>query len=205
MIRGLGDFVGLLETAGLGASFTAFTADGEEEGGIKAGSGGGGGGPMVGTGGGGGGGGLKLPLKDRLGWISVSGDGGGGNSGEVEQAGGGLRAGPCGVFGNWGASGGAREPEFGGRGGGKGGGGLRGVFGAEDEERGRGGGGGGGGPELLRESEVLEEREVEEEDMETEERREDFLSGTLGLGRLPEGDIDLTSEGTGVPAVGVLD
>lgn len=97
------------------------------------------------------------------------------------------------------------EPEFGGRGGGKGEGGPRGVFGAEDEERGRGGGGGGGGPELLSESEVLEEREVEEEDMETEDRREDFLSGTLGLGRLLEGDIDLTSEGTGVPAVGVLD
>lgn len=93
-MRGLGDFVGLLETAGLGASFIAFTADGKEEGGIKAGGGGGGGGPMVGTGGGGGGGGLKLPLKDRLGWISVSGDGGGGNSGEVQQGGGGLRVGP---------------------------------------------------------------------------------------------------------------
>lgn len=79
------------------------------------------------------------------------------------------------------------------------------MLGAEDEERGRGGGGGGGGPELLTESEVLEEREVEDEEMDTEERREDFLSGTLGLGRLPEGDMDLTNEGTGVPAVGVLD
>ena len=52
---------------------------------------------------------------------------------------------------------------------------------------------------------MLEEREVEEEDTDTEERREDFLSGTFGLGLLPEGDMDLTSEGTGVPAVGVLD
>lgn len=87
MIRGLGDFVGLLERAGFGASFTAFTKDGE--GGTKAGSGGGGGGPMEGMGGGGGG--LKLTLKDELGWISISGDGGGGNSGESEQAAGGLR------------------------------------------------------------------------------------------------------------------
>lgn len=91
VIRGLGDFVGLLERAGFGAPFIAFTKDGEEEGGTKAGSGGGGGGPIEGTGGGGGGGGLKLPLKDELGWISISGDGGGGNSGEVEQARGGLR------------------------------------------------------------------------------------------------------------------
>lgn len=67
MIRGLDDFVGLSETVGLGASFIAFTKDGEEEGGTKTGSGGGGGGPMEGTGGGGGGGGLKLPLKDELG------------------------------------------------------------------------------------------------------------------------------------------
>ena len=78
------------------------------------------------------------------------------------------------------------------------------MFGAEEEERGRGEGSG-GGPELFSESEVLEDREVEEEDMDTEERRDDFLSGTLGLGRLPEGDMDLTNEGTGVPAVGVLD
>ena len=39
-----------------------------------------------------------------------------------------------------------------------------GVWGAE--ESGRGGGGGGAGPEFLRESEALEEREVEEEEME---------------------------------------
>lgn len=52
---------------------------------------------------------------------------------------------------------------------------------------------------------MLEEREVEEEDTDTEERRDDFLSGTFGLGRPPKGDIDLTNEGTGVPAVGVLD
>lgn len=78
------------------------------------------------------------------------------------------------------------------------------MLGAE-EERDKGGGGGGGGPQLLSESEVLEEREVEEEDIDTEERSDDFLSGTLGFGRLPEGDMDLTNEGTGVPAVGVLD
>lgn len=52
---------------------------------------------------------------------------------------------------------------------------------------------------------MLDEREVEEEDMDTEDRRDDFLSGTLGFGRLPDGDMDLTKEGTGVPAVGVLD
>lgn len=96
-----------------------------------------------------------------------------------------------------------RAFEFGGKGGGNGGGGLRGVLGAE--EKGKGRSGGGGGPELLSESEVLEEREVEEEDTDIEERRDDFLSGTFGFGRLPEGDIDLTNEGTGVPAVGVLD
>lgn len=138
-------------------------------------------------------------MKDELWWMSVSGDGGGGNSGEVEQAGGGLRAGPCGVVGR-----GIPAVEGGGRGGGKGGGGLMGVLGAE-EERGKGGGGGGGGPELFTESEVLDDKDVEEEEMDTEEMREDFLSGTRGFGRLPEGDMDLTSEGTGVPAVGVLD
>lgn len=72
------------------------------------------------------------------------------------------------------------------------------------EVGGRGGGGGGGGPEFLRESEAFEEREVEEEEMETDDRSEDFLSGTLGLGR-PEGEWDRMKEGTGVPAVGVLD
>lgn len=205
MIRGLGDCVRLLEVAGLGASFTALTKDGEKEGGLKAGSGGGGGGPNERTGGGGGGGGLKLPLKDELGWINISGDGGGGNSGEVEQAGSGFRDVPFGVAGNGGAGGGVPAVELGSRGGGKGGGGLRGVLGAEDEKKGGGGGGGGGGPELLSESEVLEESEVEEEDMDTEERRDDFLSGTLGLGRLPEGDMDRVNDGTGVPAVGVLD
>lgn len=90
----------------------------------------------------------------------------------------------------------------GGRGAGKGGGGLMGVLGAEEEKTGSGGGGGGG---FLRESEVLEEREVDEDDIDTEEMRDDFLSGTLGLGRLPEGDMERTNEGTGVPAVGVLD
>lgn len=123
-MRGLGDFVGLMEGAALGE---AFTMDGEDEGESKAGSGGGGG---ARTGGGGGGGGLKLELKDELGWISISGDGGGGNSGEVEQAGDGVRVGPCGVDG-----GAVPELEVGGNGGGKGGGGLRGVLGAEEEER----------------------------------------------------------------------
>lgn len=51
----------------------------------------------------------------------------------------------------------------------------------------------------------MEEREVEEEETETEESSEDLRSGTLGLGRPPEGDMDLMKEGTGVPAVGVLD
>lgn len=55
------------------------------------------------------------------------------------------------------------------------------------------------------ESEVFEDRDVEEEDMDTEESKEDFLSGTRGLGLQPEGDMDLIKEGTGVPAVGVLD
>lgn len=75
------------------------------------------------------------------------------------------------------------------------------MLGAEEEKTGSGGGGGG----FLRESDVLEEREVDEEDMDREEMRDDFLSGTLGLGRLPEGDMERTNEGTGVPAVGVLD
>lgn len=65
--------------------------------------------------------------------------------------------------------------------------------------------GGGGGILFLLESEVLEEREVEEEDMDTDESKDDFLSGTLGLGLLPDGDLHLIKEGTGVPAVGVLD
>lgn len=203
MMRGLDDLIGLLERFGLESSFTGFTKDGEEEGATKTGSGGGGGGPMEGAGGGGGGGGLKLPLKDELGGISISGDGGGGNSGEVEHAGGGLRVELCGVVGKGGAGGGVLALELGGRGAGNGGGGLRGVLGAE--EKGRGGGGGGGGPEFFSESDVFEDREVEEEDTDTEEMRDDFLSGTLGLGRLPEGDMDRTKEGTGVPAVGVLD
>lgn len=54
---------------------------------------------------------------------------------------------------------------------------------------------------------VFEEREVEDEDMETEERREDFLSGTLGFSLdfpFPD-DADFKNTGTGVSAVGVLD
>lgn len=38
------------------------------------------------------------------------------------------------------------------------------------EVGGRGGGGGGGGTEFLRESEAFEEREVEEEEMETDRK-----------------------------------
>lgn len=52
------------------------------------------------------------------------------------------------------------------------------------------------------ESEVLEERDVEEED--TEDSREDFLSGTFGFA-LPVGHFTRSKEVTGVPAVGVLD
>lgn len=61
---------------------------------------------------------------------------------------------------------------------------------------------GGGSGMLLKESEVLEDKDVEEDD--TEDRREDFLSGTFGFG-LPAGDFALIREVTGVPAVGVLD
>lgn len=139
-------------------------------------------------------------MKDELGGIKASGDGGGGNSGEVEQAGGGLRAWAGGVGGSGGGAG--HSGVVGGRGAGKGGGGLRGVLGAEEEKTGSGGAGGSG---FLRESDVLEEREVDDEDIDTDEMREDFLSGTLGLGRFPEGDMERTKEGTGVPAVGVLD
>lgn len=54
---------------------------------------------------------------------------------------------------------------------------------------------------------VLEDREVDEEDMDTEEIREDFLSGTLGLAfPFPlAGDTDFKYTGTGVSAVGVFD
>lgn len=55
--------------------------------------------------------------------------------------------------------------------------------------------------------EVFEERDVEEEEMDTEDTREDFLSGTLGLGfPFPlAGDTDFKNTGTGVRAVGVFD
>lgn len=49
---------------------------------------------------------------------------------------------------------------------------------------------------------MFEDRDVVEE--ETEERREDFLSGTFGLG-LPAGDLALRTYVTGVPVVGVID
>lgn len=54
---------------------------------------------------------------------------------------------------------------------------------------------------------VLEERDVDDEEMETEDTREDFLSGTLGLGfPFPlAGDRGFRNTGTGVSAVGVLD
>lgn len=66
-------------------------------------------------------------------------------------------------------------------------------------------GGGGGGTLCLMESEVLEESEVEDDEIDTDESKDDFLSGTLGLGLLPDGDLHLMNEGTGVPAVGVFD
>lgn len=90
MIKGLGDFEGLLERSASGGSLAAFLG-GKESAEAEVGNGGGGGGPVVGRGGGGGG--LRLPLKDELVWISMSGDGGGGNSGEVEQSGRELREG----------------------------------------------------------------------------------------------------------------
>lgn len=77
---------GLLVTvAGFRAFFAAFRVRGEAVGGAGAGRGGGGGGEgtMEGNGGGGGGG-LRVPLKERLGWMRESGGGGGGKSGEVE-------------------------------------------------------------------------------------------------------------------------
>lgn len=54
---------------------------------------------------------------------------------------------------------------------------------------------------------VLEDRDVDDEEMESEDTREDFLSGTLGLG-LPfplAGGMAFKNTGTGVSAVGVLD
>lgn len=54
---------------------------------------------------------------------------------------------------------------------------------------------------------VLEDRDVDDEEMDTEDTREDFLSGTLGL-VFPfplAGDIDFKNTGTGVSVVGVLD
>ena len=82
------------------------------------------------------------------------------------------------------------------------------------------GGGGGGAPEsggelggsnfftlTLPSVDVFEEREVEDEETETEDRREDFLSGTLGFSLdfpFPD-DADFRNTGTGVSAVGVLD
>lgn len=54
---------------------------------------------------------------------------------------------------------------------------------------------------------VLEERDVDEDEMDTEDTREDFLSGTLGL-VFPfplAGDTDFKNTGTGVSAVGVFD
>ena len=57
-------------------------------------------------------------------------------------------------------------------------------------------------------SEVFEEREVDEEDTETDDSSEDDLAGTLGLGLggfLAPGDLALIPEVVGVPAVGVFD
>lgn len=99
-----------------------------------------------------------------------------------------------------------------------GGGGRKGELSATHGE-GRGGRGGGGGARTeagaessffmvpLPSVDVLEEREVEEEEMDMEEIRDDFLSGTLGLAfPFPfAGDIDFKNTGTGVSAVGVFD
>lgn len=93
-----------------------------------------------------------------------------------------------------------------------GGGGRKGDLSARHRE-GRGGGGGGARAESsffmvpLPSVEVLEEREVEDEEMDIEEIRDDFLSGTLGLAfPFPfAGDIDFKNTGTGVSAVGVFD
>lgn len=62
-------------------------------------------------------------------------------------------------------------------------------------------------PLFCTESEVFEESEVEEDDMETNETKEDFLSGTLGFTfTFPfPGDMVFKIAGTGVRAVGVLD
>lgn len=53
----------------------------------------------------------------------------------------------------------------------------------------------------------VEEREVDDEEMDIEEIRDDFLSGTLGLAfPFPfAGDTDFKNTGTGVSAVGVFD
>lgn len=98
-----------------------------------------------------------------------------------------------------------------------GGGGRKEDLSARQGEGKGGGGGGGARGEARAESnffmaplpsvEVLEEREVDEEEMDMEEIRDDFLSGTLGLAfPFPfAGDIDFKNTGTGVSAVGVFD
>lgn len=57
------------------------------------------------------------------------------------------------------------------------------------------------------ESDVFDEREVDDEEIETDEIREDLLSGTLGFTLFfpVPGDILLKSSGTGVRLVGVFD
>lgn len=61
-MRGLADFVGMVDSSGVGATFTAFL--GEKVASTRGGKGGGGGGagPVEGSGGGG----LRRPLKDEL-------------------------------------------------------------------------------------------------------------------------------------------
>lgn len=97
-----------------------------------------------------------------------------------------------------------------------GGGGRKGDLSAGHGEGGEGRGAAAGGDASTESSffmvpppsvEVLEDRDVDEEEMETEDIREDFLSGTLGL-VFPfpfAGDADFKNTGTGVSAVGVLD
>lgn len=119
--------------------------------------------------------------------------GGGGNTGE------GGRGEPSQQ--SAGGGGGGREEDLsarhGGGRGGRGGGGARGEARAESNFF----------RVPLPSVEVLEERDVDEEEMDTEEIRDDFLSGTLGLAfPFPfAGDMDFKNTGTGVRAVGVLD
>lgn len=93
---------------------------------------------------------------------------------------------------------------------GGGGGGRRGSLESEDSSEDDVTGGKlrvGSGFFIVPSADVFDDREVEEEDTETEDSRLDFLSGTLGfiLDFAFPVDIDFRMTGTGVSAVGVLD